>query len=119
MEVLEVIKSRRSIRRYKTDPVDDKTVELVLEAARLAPSWANTQCWRFIVVRDSNIKVELVSTLGGTNPDLSQEKSFLSSFSMINTAVNFSGGLICGMGRRSFAEKCPKDFSSNLNLNEL
>lgn len=63
MEVLEAIKSRRSIRRYKTDPVDDKTVELVLEAARWAPSWANTQCWRFIVVRDNNIKTELANSL--------------------------------------------------------
>ena len=63
MEVLEAIETRRSIRRYKTTPVDNKTVEAVLEAARWAPSWANTQCWRFIVVRDSNIKAELVHTL--------------------------------------------------------
>ncbi len=63
MEVLEAIESRRSIRRYKTTPVDDKTVELVLEAARWAPSWANTQCRRFIVVRDNNIKAELANAL--------------------------------------------------------
>jgi nitroreductase len=63
MEVLEAIRTRRSIRRYRTDPVDDKIVELVLEAARWAPSWANTQCWRFIVVRDSDIKNRLASTL--------------------------------------------------------
>ncbi len=69
MEVLEAIKTRRSIRKYKTDPIDDKTVELVLEAARWAPSWANTQCWRFIVVRDSNIKAELANTLGSRPPD--------------------------------------------------
>ena len=42
MEVLEAIKTRRSIRRYKSTPVDDKTIELVLEAARWAPSWANS-----------------------------------------------------------------------------
>lgn len=64
MEVMKAIKTRRSIRRYKTTPVDDKTIELVLEAARWAPSWNNTQCWRFIVVRDSNIKVELAQALG-------------------------------------------------------
>ena len=64
MEVLEAIKTRRSIRKYKATPVDDKTIELVLEAARWAPSWDNTQCWRFIVVRDSNIKAELAQTLG-------------------------------------------------------
>ncbi|MFC1928091.1 nitroreductase family protein [Chloroflexota bacterium] len=69
MEVLEAIKSRRSIRRYKATPVDDKTLELVLEAARWAPSWANTQCWRFIVVRDASIKDKLADTLRSARPD--------------------------------------------------
>ena len=63
MEVMEAITTRRSIRKYKPDPIDDKTLETVLEAARLAPSWANTQCWRFIVVRDSKIKTQLASAL--------------------------------------------------------
>jgi len=63
MEVLEAIKTRRSIRKYKPTPVDDKTVELVLEAARWAPSWANTQCWRFIVVRDSDGKNRLADAV--------------------------------------------------------
>ena len=63
MEVLEAIKTRRSIRKYKATPVDGKTIELVLEAARWAPSWTNTQCWRFVVVRDSNMKLELANTL--------------------------------------------------------
>ncbi len=75
MEVLEAIKTRRSIRRYKTTPVDDQTIELVLEAARWAPSWANTQCWRFVVVRDTNIKAELASTLRETNPALEAVKN--------------------------------------------
>ena len=68
MEVLEAIKTRRSIRRYQTTPVDEKTIELVLEAARWAPSWANTQCWRFIVVRDTSIKNEVADSAGATNP---------------------------------------------------
>ena len=63
MEVLEAIKTRRSIRKYKPIPVDDKTMELVLEAARWAPSWANTQCWRFIVVRDSDERNRLADTV--------------------------------------------------------
>jgi nitroreductase len=62
MDVLEAIKTRRSIRKYKSAPLDDKTIELVLEAARWAPSWSNTQCWRFIVVRDSEIKNKLADT---------------------------------------------------------
>jgi nitroreductase len=63
MDVFEAIKNRRSIRHYKSDPVDDKTVNAVLEAAHWAPSWANNQCWRFIVVRDSKIKSEVAGTL--------------------------------------------------------
>ena len=67
MEVMEAIETRRSIRKYKDTPVDEKTVELVLEAARWAPSWTNTQCWRFIVVRDAGTKTEL-SYMLGENP---------------------------------------------------
>ena len=63
MEVMEAIKTRRSVRKYKPAPVDDSTVETVLEAARWAPSWKSTQCCRFIVVRDSGIKAELADTL--------------------------------------------------------
>ena len=63
MEVLEAIKTRRSIRKYKATPIDDTAIELVLEAARWAPSWANTQCWRFIVVRDNGVKNKLADTL--------------------------------------------------------
>ena len=63
MDIFEAIKNRRSIRKYKTDPVDDKTLETVLNAARSAPSWSNTQCWKFIVVRDNSLKAQLAETL--------------------------------------------------------
>jgi nitroreductase len=63
MELFEAIKNRRSIRRYKPDPVDDKKIEAILEAGRWAPSWSNTQCWRFIVVRDPQVKSRLAETL--------------------------------------------------------
>lgn len=52
MEFMEVVRRRRSIRRYKPDPVPREQIEAVLEAARLAPSWANSQCWKFVVVTD-------------------------------------------------------------------
>ena len=63
MDVFEAIRTRRSIRKYKPDPVDDKDLETVLEAAHWAPSWANTQCWRYIVVRDPGIKAQVAGTL--------------------------------------------------------
>lgn len=63
MELFEAIKNRRSIRRYTSDPVDDKKIEAILEAGRWAPSWSNTQCWRFVVVRDPDIKSKLAEAL--------------------------------------------------------
>ena len=68
MEVFEAIKTRRSIRHYKSDDVDGEKLNAVLEAARWAPSWANTQCWKFVVVRDEELKNRLVETLTPTNP---------------------------------------------------
>jgi nitroreductase len=62
MELMEAIKGRRSIRRYTSRAVDDKTLETILEAARQAPSWANSQCWRFVVVRDSQTRNRLADT---------------------------------------------------------
>src|SRR3990172_8583317 len=62
MDTLEAIKDRRSIRKKKSDAIDEVTLNKVLEAARWAPSWANAQEWRFIVVRDPNIKAQLNST---------------------------------------------------------
>ena len=62
MEALEAINKRRSIRRFKSTPVEDEKIELVLEAARQAPSWGNTQCWRFVVVRDADMINRLADT---------------------------------------------------------
>jgi nitroreductase len=63
MELFEAIKNRRSIRRYTSAAVDDEKIEAILEAGRWAPSWANSQCWRFVVVRDNEIKKKLTGTL--------------------------------------------------------
>jgi len=59
VELFEAIHSRRSIRKYTSDPVDDKKIDAILEAGRWAPSWANTQCPRFVVVRDAKIRAAL------------------------------------------------------------
>ena len=71
MDVMETIKGRRSIRKYKPDPVSEETLQKIMEAVRWAPSWANTQCWEVIVVKDPKIKSELATTLNKTNPSLS------------------------------------------------
>ncbi len=63
MEVMQAIKERRSIRKYRPVPISDEAINTVLEAARWAPSWRNSQCWRFIVVRDPGLKEKLAGTL--------------------------------------------------------
>ena len=68
MEVFEAIKTRRSIRHYKSEAIAEEKLSAVLEAARWAPSWGNTQCWRFIVVRDEATKSQLAETLTWWNP---------------------------------------------------
>ena len=50
--LLQVIKKRRSVRVYKAGKISDKQLEAILEAARWAPSGANTQPWEFVVTRD-------------------------------------------------------------------
>ena len=68
MEVITAIKERRSIRKYSSAPVSDSDLNEVLEAARWAPSWANTQCWEFIVVKNPETRRKLAETLPKGNP---------------------------------------------------
>jgi nitroreductase len=68
MELMEAIKGRRSIRKYKQQEVSDEDISYILEAARWAPSWANTQCFEFIIVRDAELKKRLAETLPEMNP---------------------------------------------------
>jgi nitroreductase len=59
MDVSEAIKKRRSIRKFKPDPIPEEKIRLLLESARLAPSGTNTQPWRFIIVKDNGTKKKL------------------------------------------------------------
>jgi nitroreductase len=59
MDVLDAIKTRRSVREYLDKPVEDEKLNMILEAGRLAPSASNRQEWRFVVVRDPQTRREL------------------------------------------------------------
>ena len=56
MELTDVIAARRSIRKFKPDPLPEHMVTELLEAARLAPSATNIQPWRFAVVRSADVR---------------------------------------------------------------
>jgi nitroreductase len=58
-EVLKAIRNRRTIRKFRPDPVDPLKLQMILEAGRWAPSFSNLQPWRFLVVRDLGLKIAL------------------------------------------------------------
>jgi len=56
MDFDEVVVKRRSIRKFKEEPVPEKVLKKVLDAGRWAPSAGNSQPWRFVVVTDADVK---------------------------------------------------------------
>ena len=68
VELLKAIFERRSIRAFLPDFIPDETIIEILEAGRAAPSWANTQVCRYLIVKDNNVKAQLKETLGPSNP---------------------------------------------------
>jgi nitroreductase len=61
--VLKAIKDRRSSVRFKSTLIDEKKLNAVLEAGRWAPSWVNTQPWRFIVIKEKEMKEKISNSV--------------------------------------------------------
>ena len=54
--MLDLIKSRKSVRKYSDKHIPDEDLRKILEAGRLAPSWMNVQCWKFILIKSQETK---------------------------------------------------------------
>lgn len=63
-DVLEVIRKRRTIRKFTDEEVTDEQVETILEMAMYAPTYMNRQPWHFVVMRDQELQKQLGETLG-------------------------------------------------------
>lgn len=59
VQMLEGIRSRRSIRQFKPDDVDDRIIRQIIEMGTWAPSGLNNQPWRFVIVRDEDLRNEI------------------------------------------------------------
>jgi len=79
MDVVETIRARRSIRKYRPEAIPDDKLEVIFEAARLAPSAANRQPWRFVVVRAKDRKESLA--------EAANNQAFLKDAAVIVVAV--------------------------------
>jgi len=68
MDIFQVFRDRRSIRKYRDTPVEREKIEQILDAARLAPSWKNMQCWRFLVLTDADRRAKVLESFPDGNP---------------------------------------------------
>ena len=62
-DFLELVRKRRSVRRFKPDPIPDEYIEKILEAGRWAMSGSNAQPWEFIVVKSREKREEIAKVL--------------------------------------------------------
>lgn len=67
-EFMDVVKNRRSIRRYETREIPQDVLDELFEAVRWSPSWANFQCWEFVVVKDPDQKAAVKECVPNFNP---------------------------------------------------
>jgi nitroreductase len=93
MNVLDAIRTRKSVRRYLNKAVEEDKLLAVLEAGRLAPSASNRQEWRFIIVKDTETKKKLA--------EAANSQSFVAEASVVIAACAetdehvMSGGQAC------------------------
>jgi len=67
-DLITIIKERRSIRNYSDEEVSDNTLRSLLEAVQWTPSWANTQCWEIVAVKNAEIKELVQAAVPKSNP---------------------------------------------------
>ena len=63
--VFEIIKKRRSVRKYKSTQVEDEKIYQMIEAARLAPSASNGQPWKFVAVKSKDLILNIADNALG------------------------------------------------------
>ncbi|MDR1066316.1 MAG: nitroreductase family protein [Clostridiales bacterium] len=71
MEFIELARKRQSVRHYKQGDVPTEDIELMIDAARLAPSGKNLQYWHFIVVKDDGLRRKIAQAISAENERIS------------------------------------------------
>lgn len=64
MDAIRCLRTRRSVRAYRPDPVPDAVVESTVDCGRLAPTAMNVQPWTFVAVRDAATRTRLAEAVG-------------------------------------------------------
>ncbi|MCP4354478.1 MAG: nitroreductase [Proteobacteria bacterium] len=67
-DILEVLKSRRTVRNYKSKPLKEELLKKVIEAVQCSQSWNNSQCWEIVVIENPEIRKKIQETVPSKNP---------------------------------------------------
>ena len=108
-DLMKVILERRSIRRYQEKDIPDDIIINILEAALWAPSWANTQPWEIVIVKDKSIKKQIQKNVPSRNP---------SSLAIVKAPVLL---VVCGQLKKSgyYDDQYPTKFGSDWFMYDL
>jgi nitroreductase len=68
MDFMTLSLKRRSVRKFKSEPIPEDKLKYVLEAARIAPSWGNRQCWKYIIVTDESLRKKIIASSAPPSP---------------------------------------------------
>ncbi len=94
--LLKLVKNRRSIRRFKPDPIPDEYVDKIIEAARWAPSGFNSQPWEFVIVKKQELKSTIVQLVDESRVKTTQMEAYrepwmkAASTPLTSGAMNYS-----------------------------
>jgi nitroreductase len=91
MNVVEAIRKRKSVRSYLDKVIEEEKLNAVLEAGRLAPSASNRQEWRFVVVRDGEVRRKL--------GEAANEQSFVGEAPVVIAACAVTDGHVMSCGQ--------------------
>ena len=94
MNVFETIRKRSSVRNFLDTSIDEEVLMSVLEAGRLAPSAKNRQEWRFVVVKDREVRRKVAEAANG--------QSFVGEAPVVIVACAFNDGYVMSCGQPSY-----------------
>ncbi len=71
--LLDLVKRRRTVRKFKPDPLPDNCIEKIIEVARWAPSGFHTQPWEFVVIKNKQVKDAIINVLDRNAPAITKQ----------------------------------------------
>lgn len=120
--LLDLVTKRRTIRRFKPDPVPDEHINKIIEVARWAPSGFHTQPWEFVVVKDPEVKAKIVAALDEHGPAIKdpakkdvQRASFRDAPVFILALIDWRAKVGLPYNPRTNEEAAPLYYSSMAN----